>query len=161
VPIPDGRLVVGGSACAYAEGIDQNQDSPAIARFLPDGRLDRSFSEDGIVYALPEGRDDVPGGIPLTDIAVAADGSVAWSAYVDMFAGPDGIAKMVVGGVRADGTLDRRFGSAGSMEISAGPAADLAFGIAYDGAGNLLLTGRAEKSQFDVDAWLALLRLTT
>jgi uncharacterized delta-60 repeat protein len=161
VALPDGRLVVGGTACAYADGIEQNQDSPAVARYLPDGRLDPSFGGDGVVYALPEGRDDAPGGIPLTDIAVAPDGSVAWSAYVDVFAGPDALAKIVVGGLRADGSLDTRFGKAGSMEISAGPAADLAYGITFDAEGRLLVTGRAEKSGFDIDAWLAVLRLTT
>jgi uncharacterized delta-60 repeat protein len=161
VPLADGRLVVGGSACAWAAGAHRAQDSPALARYLPDGRLDRSFSEDGVVYALPKGRDDTPGGIPLTGVAVTPDGSVKWSAYVRFLAGPDELAKMVVGGVLPDGTFDPAFGRDGNFEISVGPAADAAFGIALDADGRLLMTGRAEKSQLEIDAWLVLLRLTT
>lgn len=48
---PDGRIVAGGTASAVAEG----QDYPAIAlaRYLPDGRLDPSFGSGGSVVTHP------------------------------------------------------------------------------------------------------------
>jgi uncharacterized delta-60 repeat protein len=66
VPQPDGRLLVAGNA--YKVGV--NRAAIAVARFEPDGSLDRSFGEGG--YAFGNGNTSEHGG----RLSLRADGTV-------------------------------------------------------------------------------------
>ncbi|RMF21877.1 MAG: hypothetical protein D6760_08575 [Deltaproteobacteria bacterium] len=59
---PDGKIVVGASVCA-----DECSWEPsvALARYLPDGRLDPSFGENGLAF---------PRGITVSDFSNSGDG---------------------------------------------------------------------------------------
>jgi len=101
----DGKLILGG----YADG------RPALARLLPDGRLDRSFGHNGKVMAPPwlHGR--------ITALTVRRDGSI--------LAGVSGWTRSGTG-TRAlllrygpDGRLDRRFGAAAFPRSRSNPKA--------------------------------------
>jgi len=90
----DGKLVLAG----YADG------RPALARLLPNGRLDRSFGRNGRVVAPPwiHGR--------ITALTIRRDGSI--------LAGASGWTRLGTGtralllGYSRDGRLDRHFGAA-------------------------------------------------
>ena len=61
---PDGRIVVGGSSDARVEGAGEF----AVARYLPDGAIDTSFSDDGFQIT--------PGAGAISDIALRPDGTI-------------------------------------------------------------------------------------
>lgn len=91
----DGKLVLGGGFA---------RRGPALARLLPNGKLDPNFGRDGRVLPPPRLRGHI------TALAVRRDGSI--------LAGALGTTTRVRSGMRAlllrygpDGGLDRRFGS--------------------------------------------------
>jgi uncharacterized delta-60 repeat protein len=54
-PLLNGKVVFFGAGTDFAAP-GSNRDDPLVARFNPDGTLDRSFDRDGILY-LPQGDD--------------------------------------------------------------------------------------------------------
>ncbi len=96
----DGKIVVAGSVDARF----------TVARFATDGRLDRTFGEDGIVSALPPhiGR--------ATAVFVQSDGKI-----VAIGSAPG--APFALVRFNTDGTLDRSFGGDGRVRTSFGDPA--------------------------------------
>ncbi len=99
---PDGRILVEGEM----RTIDDNQlrirDYPTLARFRPSGKLDRSFSRDGLVSPKAVRNLD-----RRRDIVLQPDGRIVVLGYE--------------GGIRRylpNGTLDDSFGSRGSQAIA-------------------------------------------
>ena len=98
---PDGRIVVEGEVRTLGDRQLRIRDHPTLARLRPNGKLDRSFSRDGLVSpkavrSLARGR----------DIALQADGRI-------VIAGWDGGPRRYL----PNGTLDRSFGSLGTQAI--------------------------------------------
>ena len=119
---PDGKIVVAGFA-TEASGI--NSDF-ALARYNPDGTLDQSFDDDGVVTTDLSGQDD-----DARALAIQPDGNIVVV----------GSAGDNIGLVRyaSDGSLDQTFGSAG-MKISDLGTSD-ADGVALTASGQIVIVG--------------------
>jgi len=117
---PDGKLVVGGTTDAGGGG------GGVVARFLPDGAPDLSFSTDGIA------RVGLVGGI-VEDVAVQPDGKI-------VAVGTAG-AESFFARFRPDGARDPGFGVDGVVRQPVGPGGLTGVGIA--GGGRIVAGGRA------------------
>ena len=118
---PDGKIVVAGSA----------GDDGAVYRLNADGSLDNGFDGDG---ARGVGS---PAQIEnLFDVAIQPDGKIVVSGRT--FNGDN----VLVARLGADGTPDPAFGVGGERAV-ANPGNDLAFAIAVQPDGKLLIAGRS------------------
>jgi uncharacterized delta-60 repeat protein len=97
----DGRIVVGGIAERH------NDDFFALARYLPDGSLDSSFSGNGKLVARNVGSIDV---YEVSGIAIAPSGAIVAAAYMDT---PGHPYMFGVIQVTRRGVLDRSFSGDG------------------------------------------------
>jgi uncharacterized delta-60 repeat protein len=103
VRLADGRLVAGGAA-GNLNGDAYGDDAALFAfRARPSGRLDRTFSGDGVASVRVPTRNFVT---PLAGIAVAPDGSV-------VVAGTTENKRLTLARFDARGRLDRSFGTRG------------------------------------------------
>jgi uncharacterized delta-60 repeat protein len=107
---PDGRIVLVGD---WFKPQDANDDSVAcVMRLLPDGRLDRSFSRDGVVRVNHGYGDDLLIGVEMQGrrIVAVGEGRVTGG-------GGSGFAAIRL---RQNGSLDRSFGRRGRRLVSFG-----------------------------------------
>jgi uncharacterized delta-60 repeat protein len=130
---PDGKLVVVGVSKASGDFAVADYDI-AVTRYLSDGTLDPSFGSGGTVVT-----------------AVAAGGDQAFALALQ----PDG--KIVVAGQASngsdldvavlrylsDGSLDPAFGVGGIVLTAIGPGDDIAYGLALQPDGKIVVTGEA------------------
>ena len=101
---PDGKIVVVGTARQRRS--DGCGESPAVARYLPDGSLDPSFGDEGVVVTT------VREACAYAEaVAVQGDGKVVVAGHV--FDGATAAGRDLVLRYAADGTLDRTFGDGG------------------------------------------------
>jgi uncharacterized delta-60 repeat protein len=123
---PGGRIVVVGST---SNGITSRS---AVARYLPDGRLDRDFGGDGRVTT-----DVSRSGEQFTDLAVQPDGRIVAAGWAE------GSLVPVFSAVRysTNGRLDPSFGGDGIARVDVAPGADRARAIARQDDGKLVLVG--------------------
>lgn len=135
----DGKIIVGGTALSTAGGepVPGNTDSAdfALARFNPDGSLDRRFGDGGtVVTAVAPNWDET-----VEALAVLGDGSlvVGWSANVREGAGAH---RGAIARYRPDGRLDRSFGQDGLVHLGAGYSSRV---MAVQGDGGFVLGGSA------------------
>lgn len=126
VVLADGDFVVGGSAGASAA------TDLAVARYLPDGRLDPLFGDGGKVVLDIGGDNDtlagveaLPGGSILIAATVVRDGREAVLIRLD-----------------ASGALDPNFGDSGIATVATPSGNDEAFDLAIDPTEHILVTGR-------------------
>jgi uncharacterized delta-60 repeat protein len=106
----------------------------ALARFMPDGTLDPTFSGDGkLTLKIGEGSSQG------NDVLVQTDGKIVVAAY----GVSGGRAAFFIVRLNPDGTRDRTFGVAGVAVTSfaAGPATPWA--VALQSGGQVLVTGSA------------------
>ncbi|MBY8872195.1 hypothetical protein K7640_10120 [Micromonospora sp. PLK6-60] len=130
---PKGRLVVVGTA-----GLGQpNQSGFAVARYLPDGRLDPGFGTGGVVVA-PIGPQRSAG---ASDVVVLPDGRILVAGGATDAQGNPGFA---AARFLPNGRLDPGFGTGGSVIVPmpGGDAAGLA--LALQPKGRIVLGGTAE-----------------
>ena len=135
--LPDGRFVVAGSATRRsAAGIAET--NLAVARYLADGTLDRTFDGDGKVIT------DVAGDDFARDVAVLPDGDVL---VVGTAEADDGESSEIVA-VRynADGTRDRSFGGGDGIVTAHFGDADVSTGnaLALLPGGDFVVAGEAD-----------------
>ncbi len=123
----DGRIVAAGSA-----GEDSGRARRmAVARYLPDGRLDPGFGGDGLVT--------VDFGVAINDanaLALGRDGSVVLAGYAPGAAG----GAVAVARLRADGSLDPRFGGDGRVTLDFG-GSGIGADVAVRPGGAVLVAG--------------------
>ncbi len=121
-----GAIVVAGST---SNGITSRS---AVARYLPDGRLDRGFGADGRVTT-----DVSPSGEQFTDVAVLPDGRIVAAGWAEVSLVP------VFSAVRytRDGRLDPTFDGDGIARVDVAPGADRARALAQLDDGKLVLAG--------------------
>ncbi|MCA9753976.1 MAG: hypothetical protein KC591_17390 [Gemmatimonadetes bacterium] len=123
---PDGRIVVGGS-------IDSGPREFLLARFLPDGFLDVSFGDGGVVTTGFSGAAEVFALAPLPDGRLLATGT-CYQGYDD--------EQFAVARYRADGTLDGSWGIGGTELVPfAATVRDTARAVALDDQGRVVIAG--------------------
>src|SRR5262249_34023451 len=110
----DGKIVVGG----FSEPPNSFSFATALVRYTPDGRLDTTFSGNGIVTAYPT--------------AYSEPGSVSQAEAAALFIQPDG--KIVTAGkggystTRPDGSTNDEFGMVVAMQFNPDGSRDTSYG---------------------------------
>lgn len=147
---PDGRIVVVGWRFRYGDA--QDDDLFAVARYLPNGVLDRSFSRDGRASIDLGYGDDVARAVaiqPDGKILVAGHGTRNRYRTGDDFA----FARF-----RRNGTLDSSFGRGGVATVHfGGRRHDAAYGLSLQPDGRIVAAGSS--SAGEASGRIALLRL--
>jgi len=130
---PDGRIVAAGFV--QKGGDAQDSSHVAVARYLPDGRLDQSFSRDGRATVDFGYGNDIAHAVAHQSrgrIVVAGQGGRNHNRTEDDFA---------VARFRRDGRLDRTFSGDGRRTVNfGGRRFDVAFGLAVRGQ-SIVATG--------------------
>jgi uncharacterized delta-60 repeat protein len=132
---PDHRILVVGSAF----NTRRHRYDLAVARLLPDGRFDRSFSSDGM-QRVPA-TSCIDGG-PPADAALQDDGKLVVAGYA--CSGYDGdIPHFAVARLDPDGRLDRAFSKDGRRVISFAHARNVTrnIGVDVDSTGRIVVAG--------------------
>ena len=129
---PDGKIVVAGMRYAGSDASDDEQF--AVARYLPDGSLDRSFSRDGLVsvdFGYGDADAEAVTVQPNGRILVAGDGkrSGSWTA------GDFAVARLL-----PDGRLDRSFSDDGRTTVDFG-VSETVSGLALQRNGMIVAAG--------------------
>jgi uncharacterized delta-60 repeat protein len=125
---PDGKIVAAGIA-----GSGGSNPQFALARYAPDGTLDASFSGDGKVTT-----DFTPGYDRGWDVGLQTDGKI----LVAGDAAGQGF-RFALARYATDGALDTTFSGDGKVTTNFTPRADLAYGLAIQPDGNIVLAGEA------------------
>jgi uncharacterized delta-60 repeat protein len=139
---PDGRIVVGGVA-SYRY---RTEADFVVVRLRPNGRLDRTFSGDGVKTVNFRGQryDDLYGLDLQRDGHIVAAGISAVGFRRDA-------PRFAVLRLNRNGTLDRRFGR---RLLKPGPHGGYARAILADSSGGILVGGLAyDDSALDTSAW--------
>jgi uncharacterized delta-60 repeat protein len=107
---PDGRIVLAGD---WYQGGDANDDELAcLMRLLPDGRLDTSFSRDGLVRLDHGHGDDYLVGVEMQGRRILATGA---GRFITGLRGGFAVVRL-----RPDGSRDRSFGRRGRRIVTFG-----------------------------------------
>jgi uncharacterized delta-60 repeat protein len=140
----DGKIVAVGRA----------DDSFAVARYRPRGRLDATFRGDGTVTTKITAQRD-----GAAAVAVQPDGRlvVVGTAGVKPIAQDDSFWGIVR--YKTDGTLDRTFSGDGKLIDQLTSFGDFAFDVALQPAGEIVVGGTADVGGNDPDAKFAVARL--
>jgi uncharacterized delta-60 repeat protein len=121
---PDGRIVVAGTA---GEDI-------AVARYMPDGKLDNGFGSGG--FRITDlGFVDVANGVALTP-----SGQILLVGYT---IGAKLNNDFLLARYNSNGTLDATFGTGGTVKTDISGADDFAEDLVVDAAGRIIVVGRA------------------
>ena len=127
-----GRIVAVGRT---SRGGDANDDDTiAVARYLPDGRLDKTFSGDGKAWFNVRFGDEV-----ATGVHVRPDGRIYITGFVDLHSRR--LSDFLILRLRGSGALDSSFSKDGIRLFDVG-ANDFSYGSALAPDGDLLLAGR-------------------
>ena len=126
----DGKIVVAGAARGFSAAA-----SFAIARYNPDGTLDRSFSTDGRVRTNFTTLDD-----QAHDVAIQSDGKIVTAGGAAMFV-QTAESGFAFARYTTDGTLDSSFDGDGKQTLDFGGQIDWADGVAIQGDGKIVAAG--------------------
>jgi len=131
---PNGKIVAAGQV----ENVGLRNDVVGVARYLPDGRLDSTFSFDGkALVGLPA----PPGstrGEQATGVALQPDGKLLVNVYTLL----DGVAQFGIARLQPDGSIDRSFGTNGYAITDLGQEA-VPIAMILQPDGNIIAAGRA------------------
>jgi uncharacterized delta-60 repeat protein len=135
---PDGRIVVAGDQDIFAFG---------LARFLSDGRLDRSFGGDGTIRQEVDGGEQGANGLVIQD-----DGRIVATGSSGPHEGGDTtVSRFVLIRLLADGSRDTTFGVDGEVRTFF-PGDASAHGSAADLEGRIVVVGGEGESSIDAFA---------
>jgi uncharacterized delta-60 repeat protein len=127
----DGKIVVAGSTLSGGGG-----DNFALARYLPNGDLDTSFSFDGRVATDFAGRYD-----SAQAVAIQSDGKIIAAGIGTETIGGVFVRVFAVARYKPDGGLDATFGAGGKVMTRIGES-DLASDIAIQADGKIVVVGQ-------------------
>lgn len=131
---PDGGIVAVGSYRSWPDGETSPADTAVAVTYSPDGALDRDFGDQGRAH-IPY---DVRGDTSADDVTLDAHGRILFAGSLSM---PTS-GMFLVGGFRADGFPDARFGSDGFREFVVGGGYYTgAASVSLDDAGRLVMAG--------------------
>ncbi len=137
----DAKILVAGGAFFRPSGA-----SFVLARYLPDGSLDPAFGDGGSV------RTDFTAGSDVAhDLALQGDGKIVAAGFTRF--GRD----FAVARYHPDGSLDHGFGSAGRVVVDINGRADMAWAMAIQNDGRILICGKGGTKDRSSD--FALIRL--
>jgi uncharacterized delta-60 repeat protein len=125
---PGGKILVGGFSSNGSTG------RWAMARFLPDGKLDTGFGGDGKVFTNMSATDE-----QIEDLVVSPGGAITAAGYAEVSLTP----RFAVARYGSGGRLDRHFGNSGKNLIDVTRGSDIAYGIAQRSDGGFILVGYA------------------
>jgi uncharacterized delta-60 repeat protein len=130
---PDGKIVVAGWRFRY--GPSDESKAFAVNRYLPDGRLDPSFSRDGLATISVDRGLDAGYAVALQPdgrIVVAGQNGKSFGTMEDF-----GLIRL-----RRNGTLDRTFSRNGRQTVNFGKARrDMAVALAVQRDGRVIVVG--------------------
>jgi len=121
---PNGKIVAVGTAAMESRF--------AVARYQPDGSLDRSFGSRGKVTTNVGPSDDFAFGV-----AIQPDGRIVVVGYTSR-------GDFAVVRYRSSGRLDRSFGGDGMVTTSLSKGWDMAYAVALQTNGKIVVVGRSD-----------------
>ena len=152
---PDGKIVAAGRTNGGELGGGLNA---LIARFLPDGTLDWTFGDQGIVRATlaPEDRPDEAQGV-----AVQADGKIVIAGWAQLGA-TRASRNLAVARFTGDGRPDPAFGDQGRVLVETSPTGeqDYAHRVGVRPDGRIVVVGHARTGTLGADPSLPLRQYT-
>ena len=121
----------------------RSDTSLSLVRFNDQGTLDPTFGHSGVAtFALPDG-------MPVnteTSLALQANGDVLLAGYRY----PGGTADFSLMRYHPDGTLDRSFGTDGTVTVDVADGDDRARAVTQQADGKLLIAGTSDKGDNEV-----------
>ncbi|HET7269614.1 MAG TPA: Ig-like domain-containing protein [Rubrobacter sp.] len=134
---PDGKIVLAGSWCGFAAQC--NTSTFALARFNPDGSLDKVFGSGGrTLVTFPNGR------AGASDVAIQPDGKIVAAGWRNDDDGVDD-ADFAVVRLEPDGDLDPSFSGDGKVMTTFG-GSDYGEAVAIQADGKIVVAGSNESS---------------
>ena len=132
---PDGKIVVAGGAFPLFTFAGDFK----VARYNPDGSLDTSFGDGGIVTTT------FPEGSYASDVALQADGKIiaAGTVFVDFNPGESSNTDFALARYNPDGTADAAFGNGGQVSTDFLGLEDDAFSVLIQPDGKIVAVGSA------------------
>ena len=132
---PDGKIVVAGGAFPLFTFIGNFK----VARYNPNGSLDTSFGDGGIVTTI------FPAGSYASDVALQSDGKIiaAGTVFVDFIIGESSDTDFALARYNPDGTPDATFGNNGQVATDFLGFEDDAFSILIQPDGKIVAVGSA------------------
>jgi uncharacterized delta-60 repeat protein len=130
----DGKIVAAGYATHNTGNLDEDF---ACVRFTADGTLDSSFGTNGAFVTDFAGRND-----EANALAIQLDGKIILGGVADRTA-VGGTIDMAVNRYNVDGSLDSSFGSGGKALVDYAGTTDVAFALALQNDGKIVLAGGA------------------
>jgi len=132
---PDGKIVVAGGAFplfTFAGNFE-------VVRYNPNGSLDRSFGNGGIVTTT------FPEGSYASDVALAPDGKIiaAGTVFVDFIPGESSNTDFALARYNPDGSPDTTFGNGGQVSTDFVGLEDDAFSVLIQPDGKIVAVGSA------------------
>src|SRR5881227_1639044 len=133
---PDGRIVVAGGAFPLFTFLGNFE----LVRYNPNGSLDRSFGNGGIVTTT------FPEGSYAFDVALQPDGKIiaAGTVFVDFIPGEPSNTDFALARYNPDGTPDATFGNGGQVSTDFVGLEDDAFSVLIQPDGKIVAVGSAD-----------------
>ncbi len=111
---PDGKLVVAGGAADA-----RNRRSAFVARFLPSGKLDPSFGDNGVTRIQTSLATAPAFGSEARALTIGPEGKILIAGFTHS---AQNRSEAFISQLSAEGQLDAEFGTGGIMRIQASPA---------------------------------------
>jgi uncharacterized delta-60 repeat protein len=123
----DGKVILGGGSTSTLTW------ATTLVRLNPDGSLDGTFSNDGVVTSV------IGTGSEYSRLAIQADGKILASGFCKVGSGED----IYVARLNTDGTFDTQFGKnkSGVVITGIGSGSDRAYDIAVQADGKIVVGG--------------------
>jgi uncharacterized delta-60 repeat protein len=126
----DGKILVAGQSKAYGSLNDF-----VLMRYNPDGRLDTSFSGDGVVTTDFFGQEDIP-----TTVALQSDGKIVVAGRSSD--SNHSLSYFTLARYDTDGNLDTSFSGDGKVTTDLGGSNDALYSMAVQSDGKILVVGQ-------------------
>jgi uncharacterized delta-60 repeat protein len=132
---PDGKIVVAGGAYPLFTFLGNFK----VARYNPNGSLDTSFGDGGIVTTI------FPAGSYASDVALQSDGRIiaVGTVFVDFIIGESSDTDFALARYNPDGTPDATFGNGGQVSTDFVGFEDDAFSVLIQPDGKIVAVGSA------------------